>query len=125
MEFDKRLDSAFLNELYHGDTVHAAAVFGTFLVEVEGMMNACHAAIEVGDVPAFQKSVHKLKPTLWYVGLTTVGQQLNRLEKACEEGTAIAELQLLYQQITQEVNILLPVIKTEKDKLSALTINTR
>jgi hypothetical protein len=124
MEFDKQLDGAFLNELYDGDAVYASTVFDTFLQEVGIMMDSCLAAIENGDIPVFQKAVHKFKPTLSYVGLTGIGKQLESLEIACGMGTSVSELLATYKQIANEINGLLPLIKSEKDKLDALTINT-
>jgi HPt (histidine-containing phosphotransfer) domain-containing protein len=124
MEFDKKLDNIFLNELYDGDAVYAATVFDTFLQEVRSMMEGCLNAIENGDIPVFQKAVHKFKPTLSYVGLTDIGKQLESLEKACGLGTSANELLATYKQIAGEIDNLLPLIKIEKDKLDALTINT-
>lgn len=124
MEFDKQLDGAFLNELYDGDAMYAATVFDTFLQEVSGMMDNCRAAIEGGDIPIFQKAVHKFKPTLSYVGLTDIGKQLESLESACGTGKTAPELLASYEQIAGEITRLLPLIKSEKDKLDALTINT-
>lgn len=124
MEFNKQLDVAFLNELYDGDAMYAATVFDTFLQEVGGMMDNCRVAIDGGDIPAFQKAVHKFKPTLSYVGLTDIGKQLEKLELACSTGTSAHELLATYQQIAGDITNLLPLIKSEKDKLDALTINT-
>jgi HPt (histidine-containing phosphotransfer) domain-containing protein len=124
MEFDKKLDNIFLNELYDGDAVYAATVFDTFLQEVGSMMEGCRTAIENGDIPVFQKAVHKFKPTLSYVGLTDIGKQLESLEKSCGLGTSASELLATYKQIAGEIDNLLPLIKIEKDKLDALTINT-
>lgn len=124
MEFDKQLDGAFLNELYDGDALYAATVFDTFLQEAGGMMDNCKTAIESGNVPVFQKAVHKFKPTLSYVGLTAIGKQLEKLEQACGSGSSVQELTVTYRQIADEIGNLLPLIKSEKDKLDALTINT-
>jgi HPt (histidine-containing phosphotransfer) domain-containing protein len=124
MEFDKRLDNVFLNELYEGDAVYASTVFDTFLQEAGGMLDSCLAAIENGDIPVFQKAVHKFKPTLSYVGLTDIGKRLESLEKACGMGNSADELMATYKQIAADINNLMPLIKNEKDKLDALTINT-
>jgi Hpt domain len=124
MEFDRQLDGTFLNELYDGDAMYAATVFETFLQEVGSMMDNCRLAIDGGDIPMFQKAVHKFKPTLSYVGLTDIGKQLEILELACSTGASASELLATYQQIAAEITNLLPLIKSEKDKLDALTINT-
>ena len=124
MEFDRQLDGTFLNELYEGDAMYAATVFDTFLQEVGNMMDNCRVAIDGGDIPLFQKAVHKFKPTLSYVGLTDIGKQLEKLELACGTGTSADELQATYQQIAGDITNLLPLIKSEKDKLDAITINT-
>lgn len=124
MEFDSQLDGTFLNELYDGDAMYAATVFDTFLQEVGSMMDNCRIAIDGGDIPLFQKAVHKFKPTLSYVGLTDMGKRLENLEQACSTGASVGELLATYQQIANEITGLLPLIKNEKDKLDAITINT-
>jgi HPt (histidine-containing phosphotransfer) domain-containing protein len=119
--FDKQLDGAFLAELYQGDATYAAAVFGTFLEEVHPMMEDCRQTIVRDDILAFQKAVHKLKPTLSYVGLTALWHKLEQIEKGCS--AAGASLQVLagnYGEAEAEIKNMLPLIEIEKTKLETL-----
>lgn len=124
MVFDERLDSVFLTELYGNDWGYAATVFGSFLEEVKPMIAHCDAAMASGDVLVFRKAVHKLKPTLHYVGLTHLGHELEQVEKDCDKGVPADLLASRYQQAATTLHAMLPLIESEKNKLEALTVNT-
>jgi HPt (histidine-containing phosphotransfer) domain-containing protein len=123
IEFDNRLDGVFLQELYGGDAAYAAMIFGTFLEESGEMMDNCQTAIGAGDVPGFRRAVHKLKPTLHYVGLTHLGGVLEQIEHDCGSAN-VDSLHDRYTQAAAAIQAMLPVIRTQKEKLEAITINT-
>jgi HPt (histidine-containing phosphotransfer) domain-containing protein len=124
MIFDERLDGTFLTELYGNDVAYAATVFGSFLEEVKPMMAHCDAALASGDMAVLRKAVHKLKPTLHYVGLTQLGHQLEQIEKDCGDGVPAVVLTSRYEQAASAIRAMLPLIEREKNKLEALTVST-
>jgi signal transduction histidine kinase/DNA-binding response OmpR family regulator len=112
--FDKRLDTAFLNDFYEGDLEHAAEMFSIFLTESLKDLNRLSPALKAADWKWMASLAHKLKPTFAMVGLTQITQYVENLEKSVkQEQPSIQLTESLLNRIILEVNRFKPILEQE------------
>ncbi len=113
------LDSDFLNSIYDGDTEHAAVIFEQFLNTYTVQLADINTSYQTGDVAEFRRKMHKIKPVFSFVGATVLTKQAEIIEKKCLEITSVENISHLYVLFLQELEIYLPLVKSEYLKLSA------
>jgi CheY-like chemotaxis protein/HPt (histidine-containing phosphotransfer) domain-containing protein len=112
--FDKRLDTAFLNDFYEGDLEHACEMFSIFLTESLKDLNRLSPALKAADWKWMASLAHKLKPTFAMVGLTQITQYVENLEKSVkQEQPSIQLTESLLNRIILEVNRFKPILEQE------------
>src|ERR1035438_8260652 len=85
--FDERLDRAFLDELFEGDSVYTEVVFEDFLRDIPNYWKKVESAHINQDIPGLRTSVHKCKPLFGYVGFTDIQHLCQQLEDNCSGNT--------------------------------------
>ena len=118
--FDGRLDGAFLESVYEGDMEHAEMVFDQFLRTIPGQLNEIKDYYQNSDIENFRKNVHKIKPVLSYVGLTSLTDKASLLEKECKQVGSIQDVSGLYSSFSTELNAMIPIIENELTKIRNL-----
>lgn len=83
-EFNKLLDTEFLQALYMDDTLYAEEVFGNFLKQTEAEILKLDDLANTGDIYKFRAQLHKIKPTFSLVGLSNLTHESEKLLSICD-----------------------------------------
>ncbi len=116
-KYDERLDTVFLESLYENDNEHAAMIFEQFLLTYPQQMKEIDTVFLAGDISLLKQKIHKLKPTLSFVGLTKLTAQAEVIENKCAQSNDMKTLQGLYVDFKNNLNQLIPVVQTEFERL--------
>ncbi|HNP54475.1 MAG TPA: Hpt domain-containing protein [Ferruginibacter sp.] len=117
-QFDNRLDQAFLDSIYEGDLEHAQMVFDDFVNRVPSQMADIDREFQHRNQTEFRQKVHKLKPVFSYVGLTSLMQQAEEMEKQCLQIHTLDEINHLYSAFKSAYQQALPIIEQELNRLN-------
>jgi len=83
--FNDRLNAAFLDELFEGDTVYAETVFEDFLRDLPGYWKQVEAAFQSKNITGLRTSVHTCKTLFGYVGFTDLQEFCQQFENNCND----------------------------------------
>ncbi|HVV03752.1 MAG TPA: Hpt domain-containing protein [Puia sp.] len=82
--FSPPFNSQYINELYDNDTALINETFADVVKEYSPMLQQVILCYRAGDIPALKSAVHRIKPLLGYVGLTTLQSECQQFESNCE-----------------------------------------
>jgi len=116
---NSRLDTEFLNSIYEDDNEHAVVVFEQFLVNYPVLMSDIEESFIAGDTELLRQKVHKLKPTLSFVGLTVAAGKAEMIEKKCKETYEVSQLADLYNDLKMVLKEYIPAVEEEFKSLQA------
>lgn len=83
--FNNRFNSQYISELYDGDYILIEETFTDVAGEYGPMLQNVYLCYRAGDIPALKSAVHKIKPLLGYVGLTTFQSECQKFEDNCQQ----------------------------------------
>jgi len=83
-QFSGDFNGQYINELYDGDYQLIDETFTDVANEYGPMLQHVVVCYRSGDVRALKSAVHKIKPLLGYVGLTTLQSACQQFENNCE-----------------------------------------
>lgn len=83
-QFSGDFNSQYINELYDGDYQLIDETFTDVAHEYGSMLQNVVVCYRSGDVRALKSAVHKIKPLLGYVGLTSLQNECQQFESNCE-----------------------------------------
>jgi len=118
IDFDTRLDTKLLDELYEGDKDHALTVFKGFLGSIHTQLDELDKNFRSGDLVAFRQKIHKIKPIFSFVGLSWLTEKAELIESQCEEQREINSIENSYQEFIKNIEEFIPVIENEIEKLN-------
>ena len=122
--FNKELDTAFLDELYDGDTVYAETVFSEFLQDINPYWQQVQLAYDREDIQVLKAAVHKCKTLFGYVGCTHVQQQFQFYENQCTTEPTIAALQTGFEHLMHSKEATRLIIEGEIRRLKLFNSST-
>ena len=114
--FDESLNSAFLAELFEGDTIYAETVFEDFLKDLPIYWQRVETAYNSKNLPALGTAVHTCKTLFGYVGFTDLQELCQQFENKCSVNTA-EELRVEYILLIQRKERAQHIIEKEYDRL--------
>jgi HPt (histidine-containing phosphotransfer) domain-containing protein len=120
-EFDTRLDTIFLDSMYEGDASYAAIIFEQFLETLPAQLNDIEESFNTQNKETFRQQLHKLKPTFSFVGLTSLSDDANTIEKKCFEIDTLAPVSALYKLFKDAVAAGIPVVQQEFERLKNIS----
>ena len=82
--FSHPFNSQYINELYDGDFALIEETFADVLHEYGPLLQNVMVCYRSGDIPALKSAVHKIKPLLGYVGITTLQAECQEFENNCQ-----------------------------------------
>jgi len=88
--FGAHFNSQYINELYDGDYALIEETFADVLDEYGPLLQNLMACYGSGDIPALRSAVHKIKPLLGYVGLTSLQAGCQQFENNCQQGSFLS-----------------------------------
>lgn len=116
-EFDSRLNTQLLFELYEDDMEHAACMFEQFLLLIPDLMNEIETEFKTGNIEPFRQKIHKIKPVFSMVGISSMTEQAEYIEKECKQITTIHEIRENYIEFKKNYEEYIPIIKSELIRL--------
>ena len=115
-EFDTRLCSLHLKELYGADTEHAALMFETFLEESLPQWDDIWTLLESDNRMKIKEKAHRLKPAFSMVGLTQVESKLKDLERNIFN-YSYPKLKTILTDIEKIITAFIPILENELERL--------
>jgi len=82
--FSHPFNSQYINELYEDDHALIDETFADVIKEYSPMLQDVYVCYRAGDIRALKSAVHRIKPLLGYVGLTTIQSECQQFESNCE-----------------------------------------
>ena len=82
--FSKPFNNQYIKELYEDDFGLIEETFSDVIKEYSPMLQEVFLCYRSGDVPALKSAIHKLKPLLGYVGLTSLQSECQDFESNCQ-----------------------------------------
>ncbi len=107
----KHLDIDYLNEYFQGDKEIVKELLKMFPKSVGGDLKVLELAIDSEDEEDIRKAAHKLKASFRYLGVSSLGDLFEDIEKFKQKDINIKKLKFLFAQgiqinveILKEVN---------------------
>jgi hypothetical protein len=122
-QFDKGLDTNFLQELFQGDFVYAETVFNEFLKDLPAYWLEVESAYNGTDVSELAKAVHKCKTLFGYVGLTKTLELFQYFENDCSRPGALIPVSA-YEALLTEKDRARLIIEAELGRLQSYNAAT-
>jgi HPt (histidine-containing phosphotransfer) domain-containing protein len=120
LQINPALDVAYLNHVYGDDANIIHLIFDAFLSDSLPRWHSLENALDRGDLEEAASIVHGLKPSFTMAGLTRIRPMVDSLEKEIKTNVEIEVLQGTYRKISTELAPLIPVIKSESERLAML-----
>ena len=115
--FSEQLDQVKLREFYDGDPILASAVFEAFLQEMATALPNLELLFINGTPEEFRRLVHKIRPGFLYVGLTSLYDQLDLIEKACIGLDVLLTIADQVNGMMMKLKVELPWVEAELAKM--------
>ena len=115
-DFDESLNSAFLEELFEGDTIYAETVFEDFLKDLPVYWERVENAFNGKNLPVLGTSIHTCKTLFGYVGFTDLQDLCQQFENRCAVNT-MEELKIEYILLVQRKEKAQHIIEKEYTRL--------
>jgi HPt (histidine-containing phosphotransfer) domain-containing protein len=104
--------------LYDNDPILIDETFGDVIKEYSPMLQHVFLCYRAGDIPALKSAVHRIKPLLGYVGLTTVQSECQTFETNCERDV-FPSLHDDFAALSSHLTSAKSLIEEEKARLEA------
>jgi len=116
--FSHPFNGQYINELYDNDPILVDETFGDVLKEYSPMLQDVLVCYRAGDIRALRSAVHRIKPLLGYVGLTTLQSDCQQFESNCERDV-FPSLHEDFKTLSANLTSAKALIEEEKARLQA------
>jgi len=114
--FHESLNSAFLEELFEGDTIYAETVFEDFLRDLPGYWEKVQTSYQNKNMSLLGTNIHTCKTLFGYVGFTDLQELCQEFENKCALQTA-ETLQTDFSRLTRKKQEAQHIIENEYSRL--------
>jgi HPt (histidine-containing phosphotransfer) domain-containing protein len=114
------LDAEYIDQAYGDDSVILYMIFDAFLGDSMPRWKALHNALLTEDKKESASIVHGLKPSFTMTGLTKIRTKVDELERAIKNDAETAVLLDMYLQISGDLEIAVPILEEESERLKQL-----
>jgi HPt (histidine-containing phosphotransfer) domain-containing protein len=115
--FHESLNSAFLDELFDGDTAYAETVFEDFLNDLPSYWLRVETSFQTGNLPALGMAIHTCKTLFGYVGFTDLQELCQEFENSCANNTREG-LRPAFESLRKKKDQAQHIIENEYERLS-------
>lgn len=122
--FNKKLDTAYLQKLYSGNSNYALSLFDIFLECTEGDWAEIQQMIKNSEWEKLKDQVHKIKPNFSMVGLTWITKMAQDAYDELKEKNEDAAVKNL-QEIQTELDKFMPLIKKEYQRMQKFLLHRK
>lgn len=115
--FHPQLDQNALVELYQNDLQYANEMFLTFNAIIENELDVLHKATNDQELGKIKKQIHKMKPTFKMVGLTSIFNTFEEIEREVLD----SDFALVKNKIDDAKKVIqqsIPIIRSVMSKLN-------
>lgn len=116
--FSPPFNGQYINELYDNDHALIDETFADVIKEYSPMLQQVYLCYRASDIPALKSAVHRIKPLLGYVGLTTLQSECQKFESNCERDV-FPSLHDDFASLSANLSSAKAVIEAEKARLEA------
>ncbi|WP_221391806.1 Hpt domain-containing protein [Dyadobacter sp. NIV53] len=117
LQINPLLDTNYLEQAYGEDATIIHMIFDAFLSDSLPRWYTLKQALDEEDMEQAASILHGLKPSFTMAGLTWIRPKVEIMEKAVKDGATISSLKEQYEQISEEINQLMPILETESERL--------
>ncbi|HEY4209210.1 MAG TPA: Hpt domain-containing protein [Puia sp.] len=114
--FSPPFNGQYINELYDNDPILIDETFGDVIKEYSPMLQQVFLCYRAGDISALRSAVHRIKPLLGYVGLTTLQSECQTFESNCERDV-FPSLHNDFESLSSHLTSAKGLIEAEKARL--------
>lgn len=115
-----QLDNGLLAELYEGDEEQMLVIFEQFLGTTPALMQEAEICYHDGEVELFRQKVHKLKPVFSFIGLPSITDQAEFLEKRCKQISVVEEVSALFDDLKAKYLKGVEIVQKEINRINAI-----
>ena len=114
------LDVAYLDQVYGDDPMIIHLIFDAFLSDSVPRWVSLQGSIDTRDLAQSASIVHGLKPSFTMAGVTWLRPKIEDLERAIKSEVDTSTLQKFYSEIAEELNIVIPILASESERLAKI-----
>jgi PAS domain S-box-containing protein len=115
--FHPMLDHQQLLAFYEEDLEYAAEMFETFLSYSLQEFKKIDTLISKNTLTEAAKQTHKVKPAFHMVGLTSMAEELDLLEKMMRQFAPLSEIESVYLQIVTATENVVPILEKDLERM--------
>ena len=117
LDFNEKLNVAYLQAFYGNDVEHAAMMFETFLEETLPVFYELKSSLQKNNLTEIKEKLHRLKPAFLMVGLTEAEQKLAYLELHIPK-LSKQQIGFILHEIETIVTNFKPILEQELNRLN-------
>jgi HPt (histidine-containing phosphotransfer) domain-containing protein len=121
--FDAQFNSQYINELYDGDFALIEETFADVLEEYGPLLQNVMVCYRSHDIPALRSAVHKIKPLLGYVGITSLQAACQQFEDNCQQDS-FPSLHDDFAVLSADLTAAKSRIEKEKNRLTTFVLRS-
>jgi hypothetical protein len=115
--FSPEFDRVFLESMYDNDLDYAGEVFSGFLQETKKEVEALVNFYNNGNVKGFRQTLHKIKPTFSFVGLTGLTEKCESLISFCDQITDMKLAEPQWTSLSAEFETAFLLVDKELERM--------
>jgi HPt (histidine-containing phosphotransfer) domain-containing protein len=114
---NKHTDLKYLRGLAKGSNAFIVQMLNIYIRQTPGALEQIENALKDKDWKALRATVHKLRPSVIFVGLTEIKKDISVLEDYAIEESHLDEIPALVDKITKVCTEAIPELKEKLEKL--------
>lgn len=123
-QFDRRIDTGILNNLYEKDYLYIEEIFRTVLKHYDEDVEAFEVHLQAGNLEGLKRTAHKIKPVFGFIGMPGVEDCCKEFEEKCAKTMDLEEIRPDYEKLLTQFKECKKVIETDLKKLTVYNNNT-
>ena len=112
------INLSYLEEITGGDKAMILEMLDLFICDIPAQVEKIQEFYETSDLVSLSKEAHKLKPTLQYIGLTGMFEDIKEIEQLIKTNINGDKLPDLVKNLNDASIACLPALKAKKEELS-------
>jgi HPt (histidine-containing phosphotransfer) domain-containing protein len=113
----QHIDLDSLKKIARGDTAFLLKLIDHFLLETPQSMQKIEVLLEEGNYREIRDAAHKIKPSLSFMGVPKVENEIRKVEELSSSGTDPEELRKQVQSLKASIGQIISELKEERQKL--------
>ena len=113
----KHTDLTYLREIANGSDVFIAQMLNLFIEQVPHSLMRIDTAMRNRDWPTLRAAVHKIKPSISFIGLHEIKDIVPKLEEYAAERSNLEDIPAMVATVKTVCNDAIPELKEELKKL--------